>query len=311
MSAARIISLVHDHELPLWVDVIVRQVERGEAIKQRFASRVLAPYAVYYLAQLGLPLATALKGFYAACMLVANAAVYATFRRLTHSHRTSLYYVFAASALTVLLLWPRNHGWDYVDLGVFALLVYGVVTQRGLLYFALLFAVGVLNRESALFIAVWLAIDAIRWQDGRPRLVKARYLWTAVGLGTVGVAYVTLARRALFTKAYLEPPVGERHTDLFGHPVRWLENAGRLLRAPFDPTAATVVGLVLLCGVGIWLARRRIRGTVAKILLLVAVMFAAILTVGRIDVARLYLSFVPLLLYAHHELYGDLRSSSE
>ncbi|MBW2522655.1 MAG: hypothetical protein JRI23_00705 [Deltaproteobacteria bacterium] len=304
LGAARIVTLVHEHELDLWVDVILRQVEHGEAIKQRFASRILAPYGIYYLAQLGLPVETALKGFYVAAMMVANGAVYAAFRRWTGCHRTSLYYVLAATALTVLLLWPRNHGWDYVDLAVFSLLAYGIASRRGLVFFAVLFSVGVLNRESAFFIVVWLVIDGLAWSRRRLKVTKRWNLLAATVLAAGGAGYVAWAREALFTVAYLEPPVSERHTDLFGHPVRWLENLGRLARAPFDPTAATVLSFVALCLVATFLARHRIRGEVAKVLVLLGTMLLANLTFGRPDVSRLYLSFVPLLLYCHHQLYG-------
>ena len=89
--------------------------------------------------------------------------------------------------------------------------------------------------------------------------------------------------------------MSERNTDLFGLPVRWLENLGRLARAPFDPTAATVLSFVALCLVATFLARHRISGEVAKVLVLLGTMLLANLTFGRPDVSRLYLSFVPPL----------------
>jgi hypothetical protein len=72
--------------------------------------------------------------------------------------------------------------WDFLDPAVFLLFLFGVLGRKGNGYFLALFLIALFNRESALFIPLWMMLDSFPLRRGRtgeqtlPSWNKGRFL---------------------------------------------------------------------------------------------------------------------------------------
>ncbi|HZZ39620.1 MAG TPA: hypothetical protein VFE06_10830, partial [Acidobacteriaceae bacterium] len=68
-----------------------------------------------------------------------------------------------------LLSPPWLYAWDYLGVVAFFVFVIMVVARKTWPWFVVLFAVAILNRESAEFIALWMVIDPfVQTYTGNP-----------------------------------------------------------------------------------------------------------------------------------------------
>jgi hypothetical protein len=144
---------------------------------------------------------------------------YSQLRRAKEAFRYVLYF-----ALLVLLFQHPGYlyAWDLFGIGI--------VQQRGGMYFTALFAVAILNRESALFIPVWMGIDALfRTTNAKRSIGKALY---AFGLLAAGIVLVTYLREALFLGSHMSQIGMDESHRIVGNHLYLRDNINILFRGP-------------------------------------------------------------------------------
>ena len=110
-------------------------------------------------------------------------------------------------SFALLLSPPWLYSWDFLDIIVVILLIDLVLVGAPLRWFITLFAIAILNRDSALFIALWLNIDPLVrfFYQRRYKLPAAPLDWRRMLAGVICIAagflIVELLRRNLLVEA--------------------------------------------------------------------------------------------------------------
>ncbi len=115
--------------------------------------------------------------------LVANLMTFVLYKK--YSNRTALINVGLLIFFFILLqYWRWIFGWDLLDIIIFTLFLIGIDRGYGLVYFTILFAGAIFNRETALVIPLWIILNEIR---GRKRIWNIIYggILTAGGIALI------------------------------------------------------------------------------------------------------------------------------
>jgi hypothetical protein len=198
--------------------MVAEDVVRGEPPWRIYQSRVLGPYLVHAL---GLATETPIPVVYGVVALVllfvAGFLILRSMRTLDDPVRMRLASFFSYQAFLLLLLpciWL--YVWDLISLVVFVLFNAFVLSGASRWRFAALAAIGVLNHEISLVIALWLVLDPIvRHVAGRgaagpreARGAKFNRAGALLGLALLGggAALIETLRRVLLVREV--PPEG-------------------------------------------------------------------------------------------------------
>jgi hypothetical protein len=239
---------------------------------------------------------------------------FAVVRALTGAADVAFRYaVYTMGAALALLAIDFVFVWDFIEPLVFFAFAYGIAARKSLAYFSIVFAIAILNRESALAIPLWLLIDAFAGPDGRlgRRLVSGSRLAAGTVLMAIGILYTVVMRRWLFLHSSLPDRVGN---DLpyvgseFNLGDSLYRAAVLLLNPGYDLAIVLHLAWLFLGAVLLrhWRSLTRYQGTV----LIVAIMALAVPAFGHFDETRQYLYLVPLLVVLDLAARGRLRDAS-
>lgn len=239
-----------------------------------------------------------------------SAAGYLVFRsvsRRTGDAAKALASLLAFELLTVFCLGKDwLYIWDFSGALLFVVFNDLVARERRPPAFALLFAVAIFNRESALFIAAWMVLDPLcRYALDRGAGRAARPLdWpmaaTGAALLVAGSALVEALRAAFFVREVGPqivggpvPGAGPRFHYMLPDNVLWLKG---LLRVPLDPSLRVLVPVAWVAYLAFCalLARRDPRRFLG-VALVHAAMLAASFVVGLVFETRVYFEMLPLV----------------
>lgn len=130
-----------------------------------YQSRVLGPYLIVWITKIVGDPAKAFVLFFISAQTLAGylAAKFAPFI-VGKAQQLGIFFTFQ-SLFSVLVI-PHRVGswlyvWDLIGLNIFLVFIYFVVTRKGWKSFLILFLLAVLNRESALFIALWMVLNPL------------------------------------------------------------------------------------------------------------------------------------------------------
>ena len=272
-----------------------------------YQNRLLGPWLVLGLSKVGISHRTALIVFSALAFLVHNFLLAHFLRRLGQSPlATTLWVLFFCTAF--LLLQHRwFYTWDSIDLILFTCVFYAVYFGAPDRVFLILFSIGLMNRESALFIALFLVLDgaSLLWQkSGEAKGKAAARLILGVVLLILGGAATKLARDFLF----VERQWGGADLDhaLLGNHLRFADNVRDIFYVNWfnrnvlhtAPLVLFLSFLILTCP---WQTRRQRVGT-----LIALALFGGVLIFGAFNETRMLLPFLTLFTFC----VVDLRSGA-
>jgi hypothetical protein len=262
-----------------------------------YQSRVLGPYTVQALTLL-LPDYRLAHIVYTILMTGLGGAVMLVVARRNFGLERGWAAFFLYQLLIALLLSkPWLYAWDQYGLILFTLFVGFVLEGRDWRWFTALFAVAIFNRESALFMALWMIGDPlVKRALGRPAA------WSLLISGlfclVAGSGLVALLRKALLVR--------EIGPELFHLP----ELAGKMAHTHWDNNVAALGQMVSQVSLGfeiliplfmllalllaLRLAWRDPAGYLALAAML-GVMLAAILIAGVLLETRVLLELVPFV----------------
>lgn len=208
-----------------------------------YQSRVLGPWIVNLLAQV-LPSFLVAHVVYAVSTLALAGFLTLTFtqRRYSDTARSWAAFFMFQGLFVLLMSRPWLYAWDYLDILVFLVFFELVQSRRHWSRVVGLFAVAIFNRESALFLALWLVLEPVvaLAHDRRARKAgrhqRKRRLRFAVrpflaGLACLvgGIALIEGLRRRLlveevgpkiFADAKVSPEQGADPANLFANLLR-------------------------------------------------------------------------------------------
>lgn len=300
-------------------------ITTGEPIYRIWQSRLLGPYLVKLLgAVTDLPFAAA---FIFTCIGLSVVKTFATFSTFSVITRRCWHAWFYTLMCMVLFIALQNHQplyvWDWIDFTIFLLLVRGVALDLSDTYFILLFAVAIFNRETALFIGIWVGLRAFsvvrsgegwRIEASRPfRLVKGLAMLIA------GVVLVELIRSALFVKGTTDATMLDRGAGPYFHwKVPWNLTSFTDGFSGFADTqmwigemkpVLNVVLLVLAAFIGThW--RRLVQAAPQLTILLLGLLLTNVLFV-ELHEGRNYIHLVPVLALIHYVVFAHPSTAHE
>ncbi len=272
-----------------------------------YQSRVLGPYAVHLLGEL---LGSKAWGFFAlmlACLTAANLIFLKVLKEFEPPYRyvgLLMLQLLIAVSLNSSWLYP----WDLCSLVLFSCFLLLVARDAPTWQFVALFAVAVFNRESALFMALWLMAQPVcTWWLSRsggasvqPSLQVSRMVVGLVLL-LAGLGLISFLRQYLLVRE-VGPELWNLH-ELAGKSVHWKHDYNfKFLRLTLTGRGTDVDAVLpYLYGLAFVLLWRVVRVEPSRWLALVldhAMMLVAIYFVAVLPETRVFMELAPFLAFA-------------
>ncbi len=317
----RVLHFLHLPHLESLANVSYQPIT-GHPYWRAFQNRLLGAAALQGISKiLNIPLLAAFKLFSLGMLTFIFVSAYLLFDKLEiPKHRKSI--LLGAFAFLFLVLQDQRWllAWDFIDVAVFLFLFYGIFKRKGWKYFILLFIVGITNRESALFISLWLIIDSIKVDIREIKITgwNLRKGWAGMLSMIGGVIYTWWIRQTLFIESHaqhvgrdMDHAMVSNHWNLPANLEAFLEN---IVYLQLD-----VVGTVFAAIILIFIVRnvRKMDETAIKASLLITGMILSIWLFGLINELRQYLMLIPTFLLllqqvkpahpgTHENLYGNV-----
>lgn len=238
----------------------------------------------------------------------ANVATYWVAYKLTGSRLLAA--GAAATSVGMTLVLEGSQGailylWDPLDVLLLTVLAYGVFARKSLGFFLLLFCTELLNREAAIFIALWLAIDSFQlsWSGGSRRISLANPRQLIVGLILVigGVAWTKFIRDALFKHSMVAGVNQDaKHAGLGNHWVL-LDNLQSFAHVFVHPAPIGLVSFMIYPAIVAFFYwhRKDYNELSVKVLALLILMTCSVLLFAVSTELRTWLDLTPLLIMLH------------
>ncbi|MGD1047029.1 MAG: hypothetical protein ABR936_17130 [Bacteroidota bacterium] len=206
--------------------------------------------------------------------------------------------IFVVISILLFVLIQDDHwliGWDLLDLIFLTALLIGIDRKWGANYFSGLFIVSLFNRETALFIPLWMFLDAYSKKN------RKMIAYSAL-LAMIGIVVICLLRENLFlgsSQVFEGKQIGMDTTHPIGN-YYWL---GKNIASPFNTYPPWKPGLDLIPAIVIgtigyfafqW---KSLNATNRNIVILMVAMAATIFTIAVIHESRQWLILMPFIIY--------------
>jgi hypothetical protein len=280
-----------------------------------YQSRVLGPYAVHLLGKLlgskGLGYLIWMLACFTAAGLLFLQALSLEFRGAYKYLGFLIFQLLIAVSMNKLWLYP----WDLLSLVLFCGFLLLVLRKAPNWQFVALFVVALFNRESALFMALWLMIEPLcDWYraklDGEGGPIRLDVKRMALGLTLLvgGVVVIGLLRQYLLVKESgpelfnLPDMAGKAIHFKVGVNVRFLLQTLTLSAAEFDFVLPWLYGLAFAV---LWMSASLRQSRLMGMALVHGLMLVAIFAVAAIPETRVFFELVPFLALASLHVLRD------
>lgn len=258
-----------------------------------YQNRLLAPYLVFLISLTGVSQVTALKIFVLIAIIAQSFLLYGLLRGMKVSSGRVVLAVLSYSFLFLFVQGYSLYPWDFIDILLFTLAAWGVLTRRSFVFFLILFVIAILNRESALFIGLLIALDAFEIDTAARKFIlrsKTRLI-LGLGLTLAGFLYINAVREFLF----ISQPNGAMDVkhDSLGNHFNLFKNLSTLFVDNLR-TFDFMNSIFLLGSLGYVLSFIKREW---KAVALYSIIMLSILTFGVINESRLYGILLPFLIF--------------
>ncbi len=296
LAVYRAFMQVHEGNLEMLSNA-AKGVLTGKPHWIAYQNRLLGPSMVDLIARFGIPFTEALKAFDFLMILAQNLLLGSLLRKTNRAYAFALIWVtvFSIAYMSVQNFW--FYTWDSIDVIIFTLFAWGILQSKPTGFFILLFPVALLNRESALFIALYLVIDAFHFGTIRERFYLAS--WSRLFLGSFlllfGMAYTKFIRTCLFISQ--AGGADDIAHAVIGNHFLLSHNLKKLLY--YNLFSLDVINSLFIVGsvAGLLSFIRRYNDAQIKALLVYCAMVANILIFGAINETRMYLILFPFVIF--------------
>jgi hypothetical protein len=281
-------------------------VTTGHPVWKTFQNRVLGPYIIKALTFASLDYVHAHILFQIVTVAIAAFLCWRLGRKYGGSSQSALLALtLFVMCFALLISPPWLYSWDFIDLIVFILFIDLVLSGMSLLWFIGLFAIAIWNRDSAIFIALWLILDPLVhfFYQRQYKLPSAPLDWRRMLVGTICIAVgflsLELLRRNLLVeevgpKLYPNFPInrwGGYHITL-GPNVAFLKESLTHFTRPF--WFAVPVFLAIVAVLGACVVRLDPQRYLALYLVELSFM-ASLFVFGLFFETRIYLPLIPFV----------------
>lgn len=304
LSVYKVIAQIYS---PYWQDLAdtANGVVTGHPQWIAYQNRLLGPYLVHFISGLGISNISAVKVFTLLAVAIQNFVLFGVLAKAGVSCNKSLTYVVVYSFILLLFQDYGFYTWDSIDAILFTVFAWGIFQGRPVIYFVLLFLAAIFNRESALFISLYLMLDSFAFNV--KDLSKVRISLTSrskLAIGSLltigGVMYTKLIRDYLF----ISQPNGfsdSTHAQIGNH-FHFQKN---ILDLFFNNlTSLNILNSIFILGSIIFIVYfiklytdRQLKAFAVFIILVVN-----ILIFGLINETRMYIILVPFLIFFQMEM---------
>jgi hypothetical protein len=293
---ARTLLQIHGVRLPIQADA-ARRILEGDPYSSALQARLLGPLLVQLTQTVT---GRDWQSSYEVVLVVSAVAVVVTMAVLIGRHVQDAERGLRSAALgvlAILLLQDSSwlHLWDLLDLVFVTIFAAGVFSSAGLRFFVPLFLVELCNRESAVFIPLWIVLSALPIAGDAPRALDGKRLL----VGASGILFGLAAVSAVRAHLYRGRAAVHRAVTPWGNHVTLKHNAVDLWRTMRDGDlrAISVYLAVVFAGAFVLRARSSLVGDLRRVPLLLFAMALSVVAFGLILEARSWLFAVPFLLF--------------
>ncbi len=279
-----------------------------------YANRLLGPYTILALSQLGVSFETAMHIFNFLMISVQIMIIYSVVLRFSNlAYKTAIRYVIFFSFILLCMQDYYSYPWDYIDTAIFILFVWGIFRGKATIYFVVLFLVELLNREIAILISFYLILDSfsISLNKTSPKITLNSSQKNKLTLGMIlsigGILYTKLLRDTLFIKSSLLGVGDDITHKLFGNHFQFTLNIKELFVNNFSSlnfiTSLYIFGLIIFYLISI----SKSNPQHIKALIMLVITCLAILAFGLINETRMLMITIPFLIFLIFDL--DIQAS--
>ena len=276
-------------------------VTTGHPEWKMWQSRVLGPYMIKAITFGSLDYVRAHILFQIVTVAMAAFLCWRLGRKYGGSDQSALLALTLFVMCFALLLsspWPWLYSWDFIDIIVFILFIDFVLSGMSLRWFIGLFAIAIWNRDSAVFIALWLILDPlVRFLYQRQYKLRSPPLdWHRMLAGAICIAAGFLTVELLKRNLLVEASRSES-----SYPIHLSVNTSLLRESLLTRNRefwfVVPVFLAMVAALGACVVRRDPQRYLA--LYLIELSFLASLFVfGFLFETRLYLALIPFVVMA-------------
>lgn len=271
-----------------------------------YQNRLLAPYVVHGISLFGISFEEALMVFNVLAIISQTIILYTLLLNCTNNDFSlSILYVIFFSFMFIGIQHSWFYTWDSLEIIFFTLFSWGIWKKKPALYFVALFFVALSNKESAIFIAVFLIVDAFQFQNREGSFLPAikfssvAKLVTGLFLTFFGVVYTKLVRDYLFIVSS-KPDLGDDSSNrVLGNHYTLPENLQSFvperLFSPDIINSLFLIGLVIYL---LWLFGR-FEDQDYKVFIIIMLIIISIFLFGLIHESRIYAPLLPFILFLH------------
>jgi hypothetical protein len=312
----RLVIFIFQPATYVWLADISLGVTTGHPGLKTFQSRVLGPYLVKWLSFLiqrplfGSPnyYVMAHVCFHIAAVALAAFLCWRLGKKYGGNDQSALLALtLFVTCFALLLSPPYLYSWDFIDIIVFIVFIDFVLSDLSLPWFLGLFSAAIWNRDSALFIALWLILDPVVrffYQHGyKPTRIALDWRRMLAGAFciVVGLVLTESLNRMLFKEqtklnAYfgssLDDYAGYSHINNLSHNIHLLEKS--LTQGTYEFWIVVPAFLITVMILGGCLVVRDPQRYLTIYLIEIA-MVLSLFIFGRFYETRIYLILIPFV----------------
>ena len=263
-----------------------------------YQNRLLGPYSILSISTIaGISFKAAWAVYQAVTLHFFCILVFWILKREGLSPKDAITYLifilFAFLSLQHDLFFP----WDNIDLILFTLFAYGIIKSYSIRFFLAIFLIGILNRESALFIAAFLILDSVKFSKGKFsfKLAKPKSLLIGLGMLIAGIFYTKIVRHLLFVSNRDGLP--DTKHELIGNHIYLFFNLKNFFFNNFT-NQYFYISIFIISSFGYFLRNfRNMDDRQLKLLIISLVLFTNILIFGVITESRMLFILLPFFLF--------------
>ncbi len=296
---------------PYWQELsdVANGVFTGHPQWIAYQNRLLGPYLVQLISGFGISNISAVKVFTLLTITIQNLVLFTLLMKSGISYSKALGYVVFYSFVFLCLQDYGFYTWDSIEAILFTLFAWGIFQGKSTTYFVFLFLAAIFNRESALFISLYLMFDSFQIKKMKVYLASRSKLVTGSFLMIAGIIYTKLIRDYLF----ISQPDGFKdsvHAQIGNH-IHLQTNLTDLFIK--NLTSIHILNSVFILGSVVYLAYfiKQYNDRQLKALAVFLVLVVNILIFGVINETRMYIILVPFVIFFQlerqvSEIYGGM-----
>ena len=294
MSAltTKVLLMMHVNNLDV-LQLSAQGVLSGKPSYSAFQNRLLGPFLTDLFMKAGYSYRESWLIFNNIGLIAFNFYLYSALRRMKIPLETALLWVCSALFLFLSIQHFWFYPWDTLELLIFTIFVEGILANRSLIFFIAIFVVGIFNRESALFIALYLMIRNTHFHPWRVELTNPKEFVSALFLLIAGILWTIFIRDYLFIS---RPDGGaDFEADIYGSQFKLIINLKDAINMNYGMDVLIILFSLIAYIYYFFSKYNDLTWPIRNCLLIMVCMLINTITFGVAGETRIYIPFIPFV----------------